>query len=75
MNDDYLPKEKENMWKKNESAHQIMRTRNKNKRPFCVYCLHRLCAEPQLVCHKKALKKTKFRSEQKFNKFYMYYIL
>jgi hypothetical protein len=50
---------KENLWRKNELAHQRMRT----KTPygvFCITCHHRNCGDPNPVHGNKSLNKSKF---------------
>ena len=50
--------DKENLWRKNELAHQILRKRN-NTRPYCTFCRHRGCYDPTTVHGDKSLKKSK----------------
>ncbi len=49
---------KENLWRKNELAHQRMRTKPSNS-PYCTYCHHRRCGDPNTVYGNRSLKKSK----------------
>ncbi len=49
---------KENLWRKNELAHQRMRTKPSNG-IYCTYCHHRNCGDPNVVQGNRSLKKSK----------------
>ncbi len=59
MNDDsVLFLGKENLWRKNELAHQRMRSKPANG-PYCTFCHHRRCGDPNTVYGNRSLKKSK----------------
>ena len=49
---------KENMWWKNEQAHQYMRSKSSSA-PYCTFCHHRRCGDPTRVHGSRSLKKSK----------------
>jgi hypothetical protein len=46
------------LWRKNELAHQRMRSKPANN-PYCTYCHHRRCGDPNTVYGNRSLKKSK----------------
>ncbi len=63
QNEDHcVPTWKEDLWSKNHQAHEMMRTKGKQKTgDYCTYCCHRRCnsRENELVYGNRSLKKSK----------------